>query len=104
MRAEDRRTISWLGLAVALPHSAISPSVRPQPVQTLELVSSSQICLHGDGGRGVIASKDARTQADHNRNYANERPDPMFFHKLDCGSWVETMLILPRRVRLERAV
>ena len=34
-------------------HSAISPSVRPQPVQTLELVSSSQICLQGDGGRSI---------------------------------------------------
>jgi hypothetical protein len=54
MRAEDRRTISCWRLAVALPHSAISPSVRPQPVQTLALVSSLQISLHGDGGRSVI--------------------------------------------------
>ena len=49
MRAEDRRMISWLGLAVALPHSAISPTVRPQPVQTLEPGSRVQICLQRDG-------------------------------------------------------
>ena len=53
MRAEDRRTISCWRLAVALPHSAISPSVRPQPVQTLALVFSLQISLHGDGGRVI---------------------------------------------------
>jgi hypothetical protein len=45
MRAEDRRMISCWRLAVALPHSAISPIVRPQPVQTLELASSAQVCL-----------------------------------------------------------
>jgi hypothetical protein len=54
MRAEDRRTISCWRLAVALPHSAISPSVRPQPVQTLEPVSSEQISLQGDGGLTII--------------------------------------------------
>jgi hypothetical protein len=50
MQAEDRRTIFRLGLTVALPHSAISPSVRPQPVQTLALVSGLQISLREDGG------------------------------------------------------
>ena len=54
MRAEDRRIISCWRLAVALPHSAISPTVRPQPVQTLALASSLQISLHGDGGRSVM--------------------------------------------------
>jgi hypothetical protein len=54
MRAEDRRTISRWRLAVAFPHSAISAMVRPQPVQTLELVSSTQIRLQGDGGRTGI--------------------------------------------------
>ena len=54
MRAEDRRMISCWRLAVALPHSAISATVRPQPVQTLALSSSAQISLQGDGGRLVI--------------------------------------------------
>ena len=55
MRAEDRRTISCWRLAVALPHSAISATERPQPMQTLELASSAQISLQGDSGRWVIA-------------------------------------------------
>ena len=50
MRADDRRMISCWRLTVALPHSAISAMERPQPVQTLELVSRVQISLHGDGG------------------------------------------------------
>jgi hypothetical protein len=53
-RADDRLIISCWRLAVAFPHSAISPSVRPQPVQMLELVSSVQIALQGDDGRWVI--------------------------------------------------
>jgi len=54
MRAEDRRTISCWRLAVARAHSAISPRVRPQPVQTLAPGSSLQIFWQGDGGRGSI--------------------------------------------------
>ncbi len=52
-RTEESRTISFWRMAVALPHSAISPSVRPQPVQTLALRSSLQISLQGDGGRFI---------------------------------------------------
>ena len=48
------RTISCWRLAVALPHSAISPSVRPQPVQMGAEASSLQISLHGDDGRLVM--------------------------------------------------
>ena len=55
IRTEDRRTISCWRLAVARPHSAISATVRPQPLQTLALESSAQISLQGDGGRPVIA-------------------------------------------------
>ena len=40
------------------PHSAISPSVRPQPVQTLALRSSLQISLQGDGGRVTIKAQE----------------------------------------------
>ena len=54
MRAEDRRTISRWRLAVALPHSAISPIVRPQPVQMSAEVPSKQISLQGDSGRAVM--------------------------------------------------
>jgi hypothetical protein len=53
-RADDRLIISCWRLAVAFPHSAISPSVRPQPVQMLELVFSVQIALQGDDGRWVM--------------------------------------------------
>jgi hypothetical protein len=56
MRAEDRRTISCRRLAVALPHSAISPSVRPQPVQTLALRSISQIFFRATAGAGSSAA------------------------------------------------
>ena len=54
MRADDRRTISCWRLAVALPHSAISPSVRPQPVQMEAEAFSLQTSLQGDGGRSII--------------------------------------------------
>ena len=53
MRAEDRRTISCWRLAVALPHSAISRIVRPQPVQMSAEASSLQMSLQGDAGRSV---------------------------------------------------
>lgn len=36
------------------PNSAISATVRPQPVQTLTLAPSAQISLQGDSGRSVI--------------------------------------------------
>ena len=54
MRAEDRRTISCWRLAVALPHSAISATERPQPVQMLALSSSAQISLQGGRGRLIV--------------------------------------------------
>ena len=42
--------------ALALPHSAISASDRPQPVQWSARASSAQTSTHGDFGGSVIAS------------------------------------------------
>ena len=39
--------------AFALPHSAISATERPQPVQTLALVSSAQVSLQVESSRSM---------------------------------------------------
>ncbi len=65
-RSGNRARIAHCRSAVAPPHSPISSTVRPQPVQSPARASSAQTSTHGDSGNSVMSighTKNSRAKA-----------------------------------------